>query len=382
MKVRINNTAPSTLIVLVTLLALATSTAAFGASGTWASAPSVHVARDGHTATLLPNGNVVIAGGENNNQVLDSTEVYSSLNGQWTYSGNLNVARSNHSAVLLPNGSILIAGGCIGGCLGATTASAELYNSVSGKWASTGSMLTARTYFGMAIEAGSGGRVLVAGGCTGLNSNGCAGVTAKAEYYNPVTGKWLALPAMHVARGSLTATLLRNGQILVAGGINAAGNPIASAELFNPSTGKWTLTGPMNVARDEHTAVLLASGNVLVAGGEGPNGSTARTEVYNPSTGKWALSGNLNTARQEHTATLLMNGNVLVAGGNYATANQTTVLSSAEIYNPSTGVWSKTGSMANARVGHTATLLASGNVLAASGSNANNDLVSCENYTP
>lgn len=373
---------PSTLIVFTTSLVLFASTAALAASGNWVSAGNVHTARDGHTATLLSNGNVVIAGGENNNQALDSTEVYSSMTGQWTYSGNLNVARSNHGAVLLPNGSILVAGGCTGGCLGATTASAELYNSVSGKWASTGSMLTARTYFGMAMEAGPGGRVLVAGGCTGLNSNGCTGVTARVEYYNPATGKWAALPAMHVARGSLSATLLRNGQILVAGGINAAGNPIASAELFNPATGKWTLTATMNVARDEHTAILLASGNVLVAGGEGPNGSTAKSEIYNPSTGKWALSGNLNTARQEHTATLLMNGNVLIAGGNYATANQTIVLSSAEIYNASTGTWSKTGSMANARVGHSATLLPSGNVLAASGSNANNDLVSCEVYTP
>jgi N-acetylneuraminic acid mutarotase len=244
-------------------------------------------------------------------------------------------------------------------------------------------MLTARVYFGMAMQAGPAGRVLVAGGCTGQNSNGCSGVTAKAEYYTPSTGKWAALPPMNVARGNLTATLLPNGQILVAGGINAAGNPIVSSELFNPATGKWTLTGAMNVARDEHTAVLLSTGNVLVAGGENAAGvTTARTELYNPSTGKWSLSGNLNVSRLEHRATMLMNGNVLVAGGANVNATRTTVLASAEIYNPSSGVWSKTGSLNNARVGHSATLLVSGKVLAVSGSGPNNDLVSCEIYTP
>jgi N-acetylneuraminic acid mutarotase len=372
---------PSTMMIFALALVLATNGVAFAASGTWSLAASVHTPRDGHTATLLPNGNVVIAGGENNNQALASTEVYSTLTGSWAHSGNLNVARSNASAVLLQSGAILVAGGCISGCLGATTASAELFNSVSGAWSSTGSMLTARTYFAMVLEPG--GKVLVAGGCTGLNSNGCSAVTAKVEYYNPSTGKWSALPPMHVARGSLSATRLPNGQFLVAGGINAVGDPISSCELFNPSTGKWTLTGAMNVARDEHTAVLLATGNVLVAGGESVAGpSTAKTELYNPTTGKWTLSGNLNTARQEHTATMLMNGKVLIAGGNNVTTNQTTVLASAELYNPSTGVWSITGSLNDARVGHTATLLNSGHVLAASGSDANNDLISCEIYTP
>jgi len=139
----------------------------------------------------------------------------------------------------------------------------------------------------------------------------------------------------------------------------------------------------MITARDEHTAVLLSTGKVLAAGGENAAGvTTAKTELYNPATGKWTASGNLNTSRLEHTATMLMNGKVLIAGGNNVAANKTTVLSSAELYNPSTGVWSKTGRMSSARVGHTATLLSSGQVLAAAGSDANNDLTSAELYTP
>lgn len=368
-------------IILSLLMVLAINASAFAASGTWALAASVRTSRDGHTATLLPNGNVVVAGGENNNQALASTEVYSATNGSWTYAGNLNTARSNANAVLLPSGSILVAGGCISNCLGATTASAELYNSVSGKWSSTGSMKNARTYFGMVMLPN--GQVLVAGGCKALNANGCSGVTATAEIYNPATGMFSSTGGMKSARGSFSLTLLPNGQVLAAGGTNAAGNPQRTAELYNPATGKWTLTGRMITARDEHTANLLSTGKVLVAGGESLAGpSNVKSELYDPSTGKWSASGSLNTGRQEHTATMLPNGNVLVAGGNNVTANGTTVLASAEIYNPKTGIWSNTGSLNNARVGHTATLLTSGYVMAASGSDANQDLSSCEIYTP
>lgn len=380
MKLRIGNS-PYAMIALTAVLVIAMNTVTFAASGTWASTGSLQTQRDGHTATLLSNGNVVVAGGEDNNGALASTEVYSPITRSWTASGNLNTARSNAGAVLLASGSVLIAGGCVSNCLGATTATAEIYSSVNRKWSTTGSMAAARVYFSMVLLPS--GKVLVAGGCTTLNANGCGGVTARAEIYDPSRGKWTATGSMNVARGNLTATLLPNGKVLAAGGINAANNPLGSAELYDPTTGKWTLTGTMITARDEHTAVLLSTGKVLVAGGENAAGvTTANTELYNPIIGKWVATGNLNTSRLEHTATMLMNGKVLIAGGNNVTANNTTVLSSAELYNPSTGVWSKTGTMSNARVGHTATLLTSGQVLAASGSDANNDLTSAELYTP
>jgi N-acetylneuraminic acid mutarotase len=380
MKLRIT-TSPFARAAFAAALLVAIHAPALAASGTWSAAASLHNARDGHTATLLSNGNIVVAGGENNNSVMASTEVYSPLTSSWTNSGNLNVARSNASALLLPSGMVLVAGGCVSNCLGATTASAELYSSVSGKWSSTGSMAKARTYFGMVLLPS--GKVLAAGGCTGLNANGCSGVTAKAEIFDPSTGKWAATGSMIAARGNLTATLLPSGKVLVAGGINGANNPIGSAELYDPSTGKFTATGKLITARDEHTAVLLSTGNVLVAGGENAAGvTTSKTELYNPSTGKWTATGNLNTSRLEHTSTMLANGNVLIAGGNNVTSTATTVLSSAELYSPATGKWTNTGSMSNARVGHTSTLMVSGMVMAASGSDANNDLTSAETYAP
>lgn len=365
--------------LIFTLLAL--NAFAWGASGTWSTLASVHTARDGHTATLLSNGNVVVAGGENNNNVISSTEVYNPTTSSWTVSGNLNVARANAGAVILPSGSVLVAGGCTSNCQSGTTGSAELFNSVSGTWTSTGSMTQARTYFGLVLMPS--GKVLAAGGCTGLSANGCTAVTRKAEVYDPSTGKWTPTGSMVAARGSLTATVLPNGMILVAGGLNAAGTALASAELYNPSTGKWTATGKMNVARDEHTATLLATGNVIVVGGENATGiSTNRTELYNPTSGTWTLSGNVSTGRLEHTATLLMNGNLLIAGGTKVTSTTTTILSSAELYNPTTGIWTKTGSMTNARTGHAATIMSSGMIMAISGSGTNNDLTSVESYAP
>jgi N-acetylneuraminic acid mutarotase len=380
MKFRITNL-PATMIAVVTVFVLAMSALAFAASGTWTVVASVHTPRDGHTATLLANGNVVIAGGENNNQALASSEVYSPTTGAWTASGNLKVARSSARALLLPNGAILMAGGCVSNCAGVTTATAELYNSVNGSWSSTGSMATARTYFGMVLLPS--GKVLAAGGCTGLNANGCSGVTSKAEIYDRSTGTWSATGSMTAARATFSLTVLANGEVLAAGGINGADNPQGSAELYNPSTGKWTATGKMITARNEHTATLLASGNVIVAGGENASGvTTNKTEFYNSSTGKWTASGNLNVSRLEHTATMLPNGNVLVSGGANVTSSTTTVLSSAELYNPSTGVWTKTGSLNNARTEHAATLLVGGTVIDISGSGATDDLASCEVYTP
>ena len=165
---------------------------------------------------------------------------------------------------------------------------------------------------------------------------------------------------MNVARINHIATLLVNGEVLVAGGNNNSTGYLSSAELYNPSTGKWTFTGSMTAPREGHNAVLLQNGEVLVAGGINASTSNCTTlasaELYNPSTGTWTATGSMTTGRYDFTITLLSNGEVLAAGGACGP------LSSAELYNPATGTWTATGSMTSGKESPGSVLLQNGHV--------------------
>ena len=185
-------------------------------------------------------------------------------------------------------------------------------------------------------------------------------------------GTWTATGSMNVARAAFTATLLTNGKVLVAGGINTA-ETTASAELYDPATGQWTLTGSMTTPRYTHTATLLADGRVLVAGGQ-VTASLASAELYDPSTGIWTLTGNMTTPRAGHMALLIttgpLSGMVLAAGGGSTCFACTPLLDSAELFDPSTGTWTSTASMTIARYWNTpppATILPDGSVLVVGG---------------
>lgn len=164
---------------------------------------------------------------------------------------------------------------------------------------------------------------------------------------------WTQTGSMNVARIFQTATLLLNGEVLVAGGANSNWGFLGSAELYDPSTGSWTPTGSMTAARELHQAVLLPNGEVLVAGGENASGILSSAELYNPSTGTWTATGRMNTARSRFSLTVLQNGKVLAVQG-----------TSAELYDPGTGTWSPTGSAPSSVAGSNAALLPDGRVLA------------------
>lgn len=183
---------------------------------------------------------------------------------------------------------------------------------------------------------------------------------------------WTVTGSLITARNLHTATLLSSGKVLVAGGRDNNSNSLTSAELYDPASGTWTATGSLITARYVHTATLLPNGKVLVTGGVNFNGVTTSTlssaELYDPTTGTWTSAGTMSTAREWHTATLLLNGKVLVAGGYDGTGTS----SSVQLYDPATGTWSNTASLNHPRQSHTATLLPDGKVLVAGGSNGAN----------
>ena len=241
----------------------------------------------------------------------------------------------------------------------------------SGTWTLTGSMHYAREDFTATLL--QNGLVLVVGSGS-----------SDAELYNPSTGAWTLTGSMHTPHNAGSATLLSNGEVLVAGGSDASG-PLASAELYNPSTGTWTVTGSMHTARYQHTATLLKSGQVLVAAGYNENVSSpflTSAELYNPSTGAWTVTGSLHTPRIYDTMTLLNSGQVLVTGGYWTSSTTINILASAELYNPATGKWQLVGKMHTARTGHAAALLANGQVLVAAGESSSSFLTSAELYNP
>jgi N-acetylneuraminic acid mutarotase len=162
------------------------------------------------------------------------------------------------------------------------------------------------------------------------------------------SGTWMTTGSLNIARCAHTATLLPDGQVLVAGGEGANGTMLSSAELYNPATGKWTVTGRMATPRMEHTATLLLDGQVLVVGGTNSSTFLSSAELYNPSTGKWTMTGSLTVPRASQGAALLESGDVLVAGGispAFPGSTSGTATTSAELYDSSAGTFRATTSM-------------------------------------
>ncbi len=352
-------------------------------TGSWTATGPTTTERYQHTATLLLNGKVLVAGGESGDPLtgpVSSAELYDPLTGAWAATGSMKTTRANHTATLLPNGTVLVAGGYDGTNLLST---AELYEPVKGVWTATGKMATVRS--GHTLTLLLNGQVLAAAGTDGGNP------LFSAELYDPDTGGWIPTGSLNVPRFSHTATLLPGGKVLVAGGhvFDFGGfDSLSSAELYDPATGAWTTTGDLTTSRDAHSATLLTSGLVLAVGGQFENifgYSLSSAELYDPGTGLWMGAAELNTARDLHTATLLPNGQVLIAGGEAVTIQGgRQVLSSAELYDSTPGSWVPTGQMKTARSDHTATLLAGGEVLVAGGFNfaSQAEISGAELYNP
>ena len=225
---------------------------------------SMTINRDSNTATLLANGKVLVAGGncgtngQNRKGSLSETDLYDPATGLWSATARLITARDEHTATLLANGKVLVAGGFNNGYVLSILSYPELYDPATGLWSTTGSMKAARASHTATLLAN--GKVLVLGG---RNSNNIA--ISSAELYDPATGLWSTTGSLTNARYDHTATLLSNGKVLVAGGYN--NGYLTSAELYDPTSGQWNRIGSLSTGRYGHTATLLANGKVLVAGG-------------------------------------------------------------------------------------------------------------------
>ena len=215
--------------------------------------------------------------------------------------------------------------------------------------------------------------------------------SAAAPAWAAASGTFTVTGSMSTVRTNDTATLLNNGEVLVAGGAFGGTPTLTSAELYNPATGRFTATGSMDTGRRQSNAVTLQDGDVLVTSGISAGGPFA--ELYHPATGTWSDAiGGLATCtavqdcRFYSSETLLANGSVLVAGGMTGLASNPSTTKSAMLYNPATNAWTATGAMNTDRGQQTATLLNNGQVLVAGGisfhAHRATELASAELYTP
>jgi hypothetical protein len=348
-------------------------------AGTFTATGSLVTARAFHTATLLTNGKVLVAGGSADfTGPVATAELYDPDKGTFTSAGNMTVPRSGHTATLLPDGKVLIAGGSVSAGGGMVPSNgAEIYDPSSGTFSVTGTMI-GNHVCQQAILLGNG-KVLLAGGSV----SGAADRVPNAELYDPATNTFAATGAyvtdthlfgFNTCQGS-QLTLLPDGRALI---VFESGG----AELYDPSLGAFTRTGdPITGSHNNGlpAATLLMSGNVLVAGGANDAGFHTSAGLYNLSTGTFTATGNMVIGRALNTATLLPHGDVLLAGS-YVFGGGS--LASAELYDPVTGTFTATHAMTTTRHLHTATLLNNGKVLIVGGTTFGRPTPLAEIYTP
>jgi hypothetical protein len=315
--------------------------------------------RFSHTATLLANGQVLAVGGQGypcvpcssagmpctgnycSSATNNTAELYDPATGTWRLTGSLS-RRAWHSATLLPDGQVLVVGGID---LTPNTDRylniAELYDPASGVWRATQSTIAI---------AGANNSILLPSGKVLVVANSIA------ELFDPSTETWKLTDPFPSAVGPLA--LLPDGKVL--------SSRYGSARLYDPAIESWSITNSPNILADIATLTSLEDGRVLATGPLGDWSSAA--EIYDPATKIWSVTGRLHNARSggPYSATLLPNGKVLVAGGWDPTGSDG-VLSSAELYDPTTGTWTPMPSLSTRRTFHTATLLPDERVLLVGG---------------
>ena len=341
--------------------------------GNWSSAGTMSTVRGTPIAAVLPDGTVLVVGGASS----AAADLYDPVANSWTTTAPMSTARNYQAGTRLADGRVLVVGGQDAN--GVTLASAEIYDPGTKTWTPTGSMTTPRYLHSASLLPN--GQVLAAGGwaSTCCSSNGQPGSQyplTSSELWDPATGRWTAIGSMANPHAAHTATVLSNGNVLVAGGQNYGQGSIlgvgitAAADLYDPASGTWTSVGTMTTQRDYAAAALLSDGRVLVAGGNsgGCCSGLSTAEIFDPTTLAWTGVQSMTTGRNGPAASAISNANsVLVSGGYSCCSDPNPTRSSAEYFDLVTQVWHLTGSLSQARAFHTSVTLLDGTVLAVGG---------------
>jgi N-acetylneuraminic acid mutarotase len=291
-------------------------------ANTWTSVASMSMPRVDHTATALPDGTVLVSGGINFTQgqpvgtAYASAEIYDPVANSWSPAGNMAVGRAGHTATLLVDGRVLVAGGSSDGTVLTATMSAEIYDPATRAWSSTSNMNSAR--FSHTAVALPDGRALIVGG---QGPGGPPQTVFSAENFDPTANAWTLtapLPS-DIYPYQNTTVLLLNGQVLVAGGANfypGVPRSVGTTALYDPLSDAWSAAANIG-ERSQHSATLLANGKVLITGGYDVTifSGLSTAALYDPSTNSVTQEPNLPNVDYGQTALLLGNGAVLITGG-------------------------------------------------------------------
>lgn len=335
------------LVTVVSFVAGCTTSAGSEQHGIVTATSRLTSPRAVHTATLLKNGKVLIAGGllkAEGDEVNSSTaELYDPATGVFTPTASMSAERAGHTATLLQNGDVLITGG--------GSASAEVYRTDKGVFTPAGRMSASRERH--AATALKDGKVLVTGGSSGMP-------LSSAEIYDPATNSFRQAGNMTTARFAHASTLLPDGKVLLTGGAANWNSVVATAEFFDPAAMKFSLAGTMTASRHKHAATLLPNGKVLIVGGSDSasdwRGRHASAELYDPGVGSFTATGSMKTARFKIPSglALMPSGELLICGGGEP----------VEIYSPASGTFNTAyGKVSDSLFYPTATALPDGRVL-------------------
>jgi hypothetical protein len=291
-------------------------------TGLIAGVPVTEYRTGGHTATLLPDDNVLVAGGQNRNDntVYATAWIYYPTLGIFVPTDNMSVPRAGHTATRLADGTLLIAGGI--GNDNVTHASAEIYDPVLRRFTPTASPMNQgrRNHTANLLPDNT---VLIAGGGYGAGDNSIT--LSSAERYDPANHMFLPTGYMLQARESQVAMLLPDNTVLLAGGLVPKDNQVLhTAELYNPANPPATAqTGSMVTPHSGVTGTYFLVGVLITGSSEPPI-----AEIYPWLGGVFVPAANVNVNRAGHTSTLLPDGRVLVCGG----VAEGETLSSAELF--------------------------------------------------